>query len=915
MSQKASLPDTIVGIDVETTSLTPETGDIIEVAAIRYDLTKPTSSHLGTQSDELVSFAQPRQPLSAEIAAITGITRDMVATAPPFSKLIEKLSDFIGDSLVFAHNTSFDTGFLAYHGLNLKRNPVWDTFALASAAWPTAPSYNLGTLIAQLGLTADSEHRAGDDVRLTWQLLNKINQQLQLSKETHQQIVELLKKSNQEHYLGLFTAASSVNSELSPTAGISASPDKGRLGGVSGGIGGVSEIFSPNGLLAQSLPGFSHRPEQLAMAKQVEELIKNNEAGFIEAGPGTGKTYAYLVPLLHYLSQAEQEGAVPPVIISTYTKALQDQLLHDVPELLKSLKLPYRVALLKGRRNYLCLTRLLKALQRDQLPADDAWLLIKLLVWLDQDTDGDLEQLNVSYQATHLLHHLHADSISCRLTCSKENPNCPYQRARQRALKADIVIVNHALLAQPEGLVRRSPQGEGGDSILPLTHLVIDEAHHLEEVARNASQRDLSEHRVEEILSSVSQLAKSYPPQLKKRLITEAKQLLDTYQQFLQAATNFLDCHTTSAHLRLTEALRRNASWQKVVHIGSTWRRQLQFLNGLLESGQEHIKDRELLASTIRETETFNLELDIFLTGSSERIQWISLSDEGLSATLCDEALSVDQLLSHIFTSANSVTLTSATLTIAGSFDYIKKQLGLSSAHELKLDSSFSYRDQMLIYIVEDAMSPTAPNFDIFTARQIEKIAKLLSGRVLGLFTSHQSVRTVYIKILDELNKANIKPLAQKMTGGRYNITNRFKKNPNSILLGTYSFWEGIDNPGDTLSCVVIPKLPFPLPHNPVHEALGEALSVSAFTSFSLPQMILKLRQGIGRLLRSASDSGVVVILDHRFLHREYGKLVLSSLPPATIHIGSQKDLISTLEKWFGKDTLHDWSSELNRQK
>lgn len=349
-----------------------------------------------------------------------------------------------------------------------------------------------------------------------------------------------------------------------------------------------------------------------------------------------------------------------------------------------------------------------------------------------------------------------------------------------------------------------------------------------------------------------------------------------------------------------------------MVQTGTTWRSQLQFLAGLLESGQKDVENRELLASSVKEAKQFNTELEMFLNGSKERIQWIQRSmPDDTTATLYDQALSVESQLNHIFTGASSVTLTSATLTIAGKYDYIKEQLGLPSAHELKLDSSFAYQDQMLIYIVDNGVDPTAPSFDSFTAEKIERISLLLSDRVLGLFTSHQSVRSVYAKALGALNKANIKLLAQKITGGRHNITNRFKNVPSSVLFGTYSFWEGIDAPGDTLSCVVIPKLPFPIPNDPIYEALSEALSVNTFTHFSLPQMILKLRQGVGRLLRSPGDTGAIVILDGRFLNREYGDQVLQSLPPGVVHIGSQADLIPTLEKWYTKEVIDKWHKDL----
>jgi len=189
-------------------------------------------------------------------------------------------------------------------------------------------------------------------------------------------------------------------------------------------------------------------------------------------------------------------------------------------------------------------------------------------------------------------------------------------------------------------------------------------------------------------------------------------------------------------------------------------------------------------------------------------------------------------------------------------------------------------------------------------------VSELLSGRLLGLFTSHQAVKDVYYKSIKQLNKANIKLLAQKMSGGRHNIVARFKKSPETVLIGTYSFWEGVDVPGENLSVVLIPKLPFSPPNDPVVDAVAEAEQSSSFMHFALPHMILRLRQGVGRLIRSVDDRGVVVILDSRFLQKEYGKNVLDSLPPATVHIGSGDDLIFKVTDWFGEEKISEWQSK-----
>jgi len=217
----------------------------------------------------------------------------------------------------------------------------------------------------------------------------------------------------------------------------------------------------------------------------------------------------------------------------------------------------------------------------------------------------------------------------------------------------------------------------------------------------------------------------------------------------------------------------------------------------------------------------------------------------------------------------------------------------------------------MLIYIVDDGPPPGTTEFDNIAAQSVVHLSKILSGRTLGLFTSHQSVRQVYFKAIKPLNKQNIKLLAQNMSGGRHNIMSHFKNTPHSTLLGTYSFWEGVDVPGDSLSCLLIPKLPFAPPHDPVTDAIAEAENVSSFMALALPHMLLRLRQGVGRLIRSSDDQGVVVMLDSRFLNKDYGKYVLESLPSATVHIGSFSDLIPKVQDWFGDDQLQIWRHQM----
>ena len=921
---KAKFPAAVVGIDVETTSLDPKTGEIIEVAAIRFD------TKTGRVIDRYVELCQSSSPLSSEITAITHITNEMLTDKLPFSSHLKPLKKFIGRDTIFAHNATFDISYLAHHGLPIT-NPVWDTFALASIAWPETESYNLGLLYStyvepaavsankpkkQLRLKAAAkqsspedtepgqEHRAGYDVLLTWRLLQTIRQQLAVSKSSYPKIKHVLESANLRHYLPVFTIQSSPRTKTPPAspAQPNKTPDPLSLT--------VEKILGQDGILTKQ-PHFVYREQQLALAQSVMNVFNDNEIALIEAGTGTGKTYGYLVPLL--LRIIQDKPPVPPAasrsvsIISTYTKHLQDQLFdHDIPQLLRFLNVDLKVAVLKGRRNYLCTGRLAQTLQKTKFSAEEALFLIKLIVWLEHTASGDLERLNLSHQTARYAYHLHADAVSCRHNCPSNNPTCPYNVARYLARQADLVIVNHALLVQLGS----------DDSIFALDRTVIDEAHHLEDAARDATARDLSAHMLAEVMAPFVQLTKKKDSSSHQHIVQEAQSIIDEYQQLFAAIAKFLTDQARIDILRLNPSVRRSTKWQRIVEQGTSWRSRLQFIIGLLQGMATKSSEENKRREAISEAEKFSRNFEAFLHGDPKRIQWLELSawspnPADHTVYLHDVALSVQPSLANLFTSTKSAVLTSATLTIGGNYDYIKRRLGIMTAQEYIYGSSFDYKKQMLIYIVDDAPNPYDPSYRKFLTKQFISLSKLTSGRLLGLFTSHQAVKDVYGGTNKELSKANIKLLAQKITGGRHNMIKKFQQTHSSILLGTYSFWEGIDIPGESLSSVVIVKLPFSPPHDPVIDAIAEDEKISTFISLSVPTMILRLRQGIGRLIRSQNDFGVVVILDPRFLQQAYGQQVISSLPPATVHIGSTHDLVPTIKSWFGEKQLEQWKSDL----
>jgi len=883
------LPRHSIGLDIETTALEPAAGDIIEVAAIRYDLAT------GKEIERIDRLAKPTQPISQEISSLTGITQEMVADAEPFKKHIADLKKFIGEDIIFAHNAPFDLGFLAYHGLKLSNN-VWDTFPLSSIAWPEAESYNLGTLADLQGIAVAGEHRAAADITLTWELLQKIRQQLTISPAAYDRIKTVLAAASQEHYLPLFTPSAKERDKQPQAA--SESTTKAANTKQPKNIG---EALGEGGALAKVLTEFSPRPGQLAMAEHVQAAMENRETALFEAGTGTGKTYAYLVPAL--LNEASG-----PVVISTYTKNLQDQLMRDdLPKLQAALNTAKKAALLKGRRNYLCNRRFGQFLTRSKLSPDAAMVALKIIIWLEQGSTGDLEQLNMSHQGEHFLRAISADSPACRLECTAAT-GCPYQRARQRASQADILVVNHALLV-------RISLGEEA-AINPRT-IIIDEAHHLEEAARAATALDLTLERVRDITDPIMQRAQKRDDAANQHLVTECQNLISEYRKLVQRIGAYVAKYSRYSELRLSSGVRRSNEWRQVVLAATKWRGRLKFTLGLIRSaaGEGSGKDKKVAEESVKQAEQLNIELDQFMTGNPERIQWIeSWLPPGPAAErqtrLVDVALSLEAILEPLLNDERGTILTSATLTTGGDFSYIKRRLGIDKAREESIPTVIPFKENMFIYLVDDSPHPSATGYDSYIAKHLTALSTALSGRILALFTSQRAVAETYREINRSLNKAKIKVYAQKLTGGKTNITKRFKETATSVLLGTDSFWEGIDIPGDTLSLVAITKLPFPLPNDPITEAIAEAEDLNAFRDIALPQMILKLRQGIGRLLRHHTDQGAVVIFDPRFHQQAYGSDVIKSLPPGQVHIGGSRDLLPKITEWFGAEQLQNWQTQ-----
>lgn len=852
-----------VGIDIETTSLDPTQGEIIEVAAIRFNL------KTGAVVNRFEALTAASQPITAEITALTGITSDMLAGRPPFVTVIPDLKKFIGSDTLFAHNAAFDLTWLSAHGCPLA-NPVWDTFVVAGIAWPEAPSYNLGTLARDLNIAVSGEHRAAADITLTFGVLKAAMASLQISRQVAAHAAHLLKSSNQSHYLPFFSitksgAESTSTQELSGQSPEETPPT-------------VESLLGDGGLLAKHLPGFQARPQQVALAAYLYEQACSRQSALVEAGAGIGKTYAYLAAGLALGGR---------LLVSTYTRILQDQLVEkDIPRLLSAAGIRRRVAALKGRRHYVCLERLQSQLKRPQYAPNEAYALLKIVVWLAAGGNGDLERLNFSHQGWQVLRAVHADNPTCRAVCSRKlAADCPYQKARQAASQADITVINHSLLTR----------WGTGEEQSPDTYrlIVVDEAHHLEDAAIATSACDFSVERVQEITSALS---RQLPDQKVK---SECQAIVKEYAELLMQARSFLDQHTEAAALRLSRPVRRSAAWNawasQVRHIVS----RLHFTLGLLRAQGESVREAQRLAQ----------ELSQYIDPTApDRVQWLSRHQTKPTASLHEVCFNPQAYVQAILGLGAPVMFLSATLTAGNSFEYMQRRLQLHSLPTNQFAGEFDYQKQMKILAIENGPYPNTDTFDQFVAQQIEQVTLQTKGRLLGLFTSQTSLENVHKSIRSALYKEHIKLFSQGLTGGRHNIAKRFINDEASVLLGSGSFWEGFDSPGETLSVVVIPRLPFPQLGDPVIEALSEQVGKQrAFQEVMLPRMILRFRQGVGRLLRTHSDRGMIIILDRRIVEKEYGRATMHSLPPAPIEILTADKVPAAVSKWFGSETIQRW--------
>ncbi|MBA2664614.1 MAG: ATP-dependent DNA helicase [Bradymonadaceae bacterium] len=633
----------------------------------------------------------------------------------------------------------------------------------------------------------------------------------------------------------------------------------------------MHQILGPGGLLSQRLERYEYRPQQLEMANKVERALVERRPLIVEAATGTGKTLAYLIPAL--LSQKR-------VVVSTGTKALQEQLFYkDIPFLREHLPHPFDAVLLKGRKNYLCKLRFSEMTQEPMFRSrEDMRLWSTIVEWACHTETGDRAEIDGLPDNYASWNDLSVGSDACLGARCQFYEGCHVTRARERAREATLIVVNHHLFFADLALRDR-----GHGEVLPEYDAVIfDEAHHLEDVATEYFGMNVSNFRFTELASDIQRTL-------------DVEEISD---DGVEDALRALGRQSNDFFSSVARGLSDGRHTRDVILSGDR-REQAQFASRDIKAALEDVRGALARLSQLGEVgdrlvgraKELGVELSFVLEADDGRFAFMGdVRDRGvfLQAAPIDPG---ELLREKLLDCHDSLVFTSATLASGGTLDFFKQRMGMVTAagpafevDEAILAPVFNYRDQCLVYVPRKLGPPNDPQFSSNMAVIVEYLVDITKGRAFVLFTSYQNLNAVYDELAPKLRDKY--PLLKQGDKSRRELLDQFRSNPGSILFATSSFWEGIDVEGEALSLVIIDKLPFANPSDPLTKARLdhlEARGANAFMDLSVPTAALSLKQGFGRLIRSRSDVGIVAILDSRIAHKRYGRYFLQTLPPAPV--------------------------------
>ncbi|UOQ50627.1 ATP-dependent DNA helicase DinG [Gracilibacillus caseinilyticus] len=874
-----------VVLDVETTGQSAAKGDrIIEIAIVIIE-----NNQITAQYNQLIN---PEKPIPAFISQLTSITDEDVATMPIFAEVVADFIHMFDDAVFVAHNVYFDLTFL---NEELERNghspikpKVLDTVELARILLPKASSYKLNELAEYLLISHENPHRAISDALVTADLfillLHKLQSLPQVVKEQLRylsrrlrsnidQLGELLDSPVHRNDIDIFRGFALKSTD-------SYTQQQDDICDTYGDF--LEKMYGEDGQLASLFTEYEKRPSQQFISEKVYDHFRTHEHALIEAETGLGKTIAYLIPAVYESLHHNQR-----VVISTTNTNLQSQLIEQD---LKKLQVQVPTVIVKGKNHYLSLQKFEQYYHdTSYFSYQDVLFKSMILVWLTETTTGDLDEIQFAVDKQPIYHQI---IVNHERTSTPWKDYCFYRRMLKKAASASIIVTNHALLTIDSKAER---------PILPSYHrLIVDEAHQLEQVATNHSGLSLSYF---ELTSYLQLLEKNYGnlsdiPTKIEHVKYEADIL---FRQLFQVVKD-----ENQKQKAVTEIGRFKAVWEPNEQTKDSVDRTVLMLTELCERLEQIDEEEQKQLIQIKQKMHRLLAVE-----DNASVTWLEIDQNGAENAVFvhQEPFSVQQLLhDQLFNQKEAIILISATLTMNKSFQYIRNKLGMNTltAKEYMVEHHFDYKHNVELLIPDDLPAIQYPRNDDFIYAVNEAIISLsekTDGRMLVLFTSYDMLRKSYYLLKESDYLSDYMIIGQGVTSGSRNrLIKQFQGFDKSILLGTNAYWQGIDIPGEDLSCLMIVKLPFQSPQDPVYKKKAnyyQAKGINPFMEIALPQAVLQFKQGFGRLIRKKSDRGVIFVMDDRLMTKRYGKTFMGSIPEISVHYDHFEKLLNRVSKWL----------------